>query len=102
MGVLSTVFGKSQDLVYAERELRRREDHLMAMDPMEETSLPIHAKADAERLGVVLGRMRVVQATSEQNSNRNMLATLVTGIGVVLILKGGPLADAAWHLLTSL
>lgn len=89
MTVMDVFFGKSDDRRDAENELRRREDDMMRMDALEETSLPVHAKADAERLAVVLSRLRVVQTTSEQMSNRNLLATLISGVAVVAIIKGG-------------
>lgn len=102
MAIVDVFFGKSEDRREAERELRQSEDKLMAMDPAEETSLPVHAKADSERLGVVLSRLRVVQATSKQHSDRNLVATIASGMILIAMVKGGSIAEFLLHLLASL
>jgi hypothetical protein len=93
MTVADVFFGKSEERREAEQRLRYLEDHMMDLDPMEETSLPLHAKADANRVQILLTRMRVVQTTNEQNANRNFLATILCFLAILAVLKGGSILE---------
>lgn len=87
MALADVFFTKSDEMLEAERILRDREDEYMAIDPRELTECPVHAQADARRLGVVLGRLRVSQTTSERNADRNLIATIFTGAVVAAAVK---------------
>jgi hypothetical protein len=93
MTMADVFFGKSEERREAENRLRFLEDQLMDMDPAEEISLPVHAKADAQRVQVILSRMRVVQTTSEQNANRNFMATILCFIAIAAMIKGGAILE---------
>lgn len=99
MAVMDVFFGKTEERLEAERTLRQREDDLMAIDDRELLECPVHARADGTRLHVVLSRLRVIQTTGEQNSNRNLLATIIAGAIVVGIIKGPDFWSWAIHLL---
>ncbi len=93
MTVADVFFGKSEDRREAETRLRYLEDHMMDLDPMEEASLPLHAKADANRVQILLSRLRVVQTTNEQNANRNYIATILCFLAIAVLLKGGSMME---------
>lgn len=94
MSVASVFWSKGQEIRDAERSLREREERFLDMDPREETDLGIHAKADAARLAVVLGRVQLIQAVGEQNSNRNLAATLLSCLALVLVMKSSDIFAA--------
>lgn len=93
MAFTDVFFGKSEDQRDAEREMRRVEDDLMAIDPRELLECPIHAQADARRLGVILSRIRLTQVNTERSADRNFYTTLLTGAAIAAATKGQDLVQ---------
>lgn len=94
MTLTAVFFGKSEETRDAEKDLRQREDQFMALDPREGLDLGVHAHMDAQRTSVMLGRIRLVQTMNEQNSNRNLVATILSGIALVMVTKGSDIIEA--------
>ena len=86
------LFRKSADRREAERDLRKSEDELMAVDERELQECPVHAAADHRRQGVILARQRVTQTAVKELSDRNLMATVVAAAVIVAVIKGGPVA----------
>ncbi|HVM95116.1 MAG TPA: hypothetical protein VMT89_01950 [Candidatus Acidoferrales bacterium] len=94
----SLFFGKSQAVVEAEIALRQKEDDLMHPDPREGEDLAVHSYMDSQRLGVVLGRIRLMQMQWEQTANRNLMATLCSAGALFLVLRGTDLFSTIWQI----
>lgn len=99
MALADVFFSKSDDQRDAEREMRRVEDDLMAIDDRELLECPVHARADARRLGVILGRVRLAQANFERNADRNFYATLLTGAALAAATKGQDIVQFLFRVL---
>jgi hypothetical protein len=91
MALADVLFGKSDDVREAERNRRKAEDEMMALDQRELGECPIHAQKDVQRMGVILANQRLGVARQTQDSKRNMLTTLGSGALVVAVIKGGPI-----------
>ena len=99
MAFVDVFFGKTEDVREAESARRKAEDEMMSLDPRELNECPTHAQKDVQRLGVILSTQRLGQARQAQDSRRNMMTTVLSAVGVMAAIKGGPFWDWLLHAL---
>ena len=85
--VLNTFLGRSEEERDALARITRQEDRCFELVPGEDQDIAVHVRADLPRHSLLNDRAKLLEATTNRKSDRNMYATIV--IGVVIFFKTG-------------